>query len=226
MDKSQRKKITGTVQRSYAVSLQVRKAAAGSETATVEGYASVTEQPYTMYDWLGPFTEVIRAGAFEKTLSENPQVQLLLNHRGLSMAYTRAGTLRLSEDDTGLHMSADVNASRGDVADMLAALEDGAVDEMSFAFRIVKGMWTPDFEQYDISEVDIHRGDVSVVNFGANDATTVAARALDVVEHLEGEDLRAAHARLTARLAEADTDPKPERGHLASLAAARLSLLG
>jgi HK97 family phage prohead protease len=196
----------GIERRIYPVRMEVRAQSEGS--ATVEGYASVTEQGYDMWDWYGSYTEVVRAGAFTKTLSENPQVQLLLNHGGLSMAYTRAGTLRLSEDSTGLHMGADLNTSRTDVADMVHALADGNVDEMSFAFRVPAGksQWSPDYDQRDILEVDIHRGDVSVVNFGANPNTSVAMRGLDF-DRLDDDAARELYERLGRRLA----PPKPQR---------------
>jgi len=185
--------------RAYHVDLEVRSSSDGS-SATLEGYASVTEAPYEMWDWAGKYTEIVHAGAFAKTLSENPQVQLLLNHGGLSMAYTNAGTLRLAEDTTGLHIGADVNTTRGDVRDMVAALKDGNVDEMSFAFRVVQHTWSPDYDQRDIHEVDIHRGDVSVVNFGANPATSAAMRA-QVFDDMTDDAARELLERLSARLA-------------------------
>lgn len=197
--KAERGKRRGMERRAYPVQVQVRRAQTNGGPVTIEGYASVTETPFEMWDSLGPFTEVVRAGAFRKTLSEHPQVQLLLNHGGLSMAYTKAGTLRLFEDSTGLHMEADVNPVRSDVRDMLTALEDGAVDEMSFAFRVTRQHWSPDYEQRDIIEVDLHRGDVSVVNFGANPATSVTLRAQDW-DRLSDEDARALYERLGRRL--------------------------
>jgi HK97 family phage prohead protease len=176
---AERATVTGIERRAYPVRLEVR--GQPGSLVTIDGYASATEQPYEMWDWAGQYAEIVRGGAFGKTLSENPATQLLLNHGGLSMAYTRAGSLRLAEDSTGLHMAADVNTARQDVRDMLAAIEDGNVDEMSFAFRVTRQQWSPDYDQRDILEVDIHRGDVSVVNFGANPATSVqAVRALQV----------------------------------------------
>lgn len=191
-----------TERRAYPVALQVKRAAAGAAgPATVEGYASVTEQGYEMYDWAGPYTEVVRQGAFARTLNSAPQVQLLLNHAGLPMAYTQAGTLQLAEDSTGLHMLAQVNPARSDIADMLTALDDGNVNEMSFAFRVTRQQWSPDFDQRDILELDIHRGDVSVVNFGANPATSVSAvRAADL-DRLDEGAARTVLARLQQRLA-------------------------
>lgn len=198
--KSDRAKTSGVVRRAYPVQLEVRAKAGTSGVSTIEGYASVTEAPFEMWDFLGPYSEVVRTGAFGKTLAENPQVQLLLNHGGLAMAYTKAGTLRLSEDSTGLHMSADVNAKRSDVGDMLAALDEGSVDEMSFAFRVTRQQWSPDYDQRDIIEVDLHRGDVSVVNFGANPATSVSAMRAADFDRLDEADARALYERLQRRL--------------------------
>ncbi|MDV5147185.1 HK97 family phage prohead protease [Streptomyces sp. SBC-4] len=220
--KSDRAKTSGIVRRAYPVQLEVRAKAGTSGVSTVEGYASVTESPFELWDWLGPYSEVVRTGAFGKTLAENPQVQLLLNHGGLAMAYTKAGTLRLSEDSTGLHMSADVNAKRSDVGDMLAALDDGDVDEMSFAFRVTRQQWSPDYDQRDILEVDLHRGDVSVVNFGANPATTVSAMRAADFDRLDEADARALYERLQRRLEPAPTAAQ----HPLSLYQAQAAALG
>lgn len=221
-DKSERNALGGIVRRAYPVQLEVRAKAGATAVSTIEGYASATEQPYEMYDWLGPYTEVVRQGAFGKTLGETPQVQLLLNHGGLSMAYTKAGSLRLSEDSTGLHMEADVNTSRSDVGDMVAAIEDGAVDEMSFAFRVTRQLWSPDFDQRDILEVDIHRGDVSVVNFGANPATSVDAMRAQDIDAMDEAGARALLERLQARLAQPVTEPTGLPLYLAQAAALAL----
>jgi HK97 family phage prohead protease len=220
--RAERAKTAGRERRAYPVQLEVR-AQTGGKTL-VAGYASVTEEPYEMYDMFGPYTEVVRSGSFAKTLGESPQVQLLLNHEGLAMAYTKSGTLRLAEDETGLHMEAEVNPARGDVRDMLAALEDGDVDEMSFAFRVVRQNWSPDYEQRDITEISLSRGDVSVVNFGANPATSVALRGLDI-DRMADAEARALYERLSRRLAPAPAAPETQR-HTLSLYEAEALLLG
>jgi HK97 family phage prohead protease len=194
-----RAKTSGTERRAYPVRLEVR-ASATAGVSTIEGYASVVEAGYEMWDWAGKYTEVVRAGAFTRTLNAHPQVQLLLNHGGLSMAYTKAGTLRLAEDTTGLHIAADINTARNDVRDMLTAIEDGNVDEMSFAFLVTRQQWSPDFDQRDILEVDIHRGDVSVVNFGANPATSVGAMRAQDFDRLTPDAAREMITRLEKRL--------------------------
>lgn len=229
-DKSARADGPRLIRRAYPVQLEVRKSSGGGTKVELEGYASVYEQVYEMWDWLGPYGEVVRAGAGSKTLSENPQTQLLLNHAGLSMAYTHAGTLRLSEDSAGLLIGATVNVARSDVGDMVTAIEDGDVDEMSFAFRVTRQQWSPDYDQRDILEYDIHRGDVSVVNFGANPATTIdAARAQNVFDALSDDDARALLSRLQRRVAPADADvvvPPEQRGGPLDLYTALAAALG
>lgn len=224
-DKSERASAKGIVRRAFPVQLESRAKPGASGVTTISGYASVVEEPYEMWDFLGAYAEVVRSGAFTKTLSETPQVQLLLNHGGLAMAYTKAGSLRLSEDSTGLHMEADVTSSRSDVQDMLLALEDGSVDEMSFAFRVTRQIWSPDYDQRDILEVDLHRGDVSVVNFGANPATTVtpAMRGADF-DSLADDDARVLLERLQRRFAPA-MEPEPPAGHPLSLYLAQAQAL-
>ncbi|MEU6490386.1 HK97 family phage prohead protease [Streptomyces sp. NPDC046984] len=206
--KSDRANTSGTERRAFPVQLEVRAKPGASNVSVIEGYASVTESPFDMWDWLGPYSEVVRTGAFGKTLAENPQVQLLLNHGGLAMAYTKAGSLRLSEDTSGLHMEADVNTTRSDVGDMLSALDDGSVDEMSFAFRVTRQQWSPDYDQRDILEVDLHRGDVSVVNFGANPATSVGAMRAADFDRLDEADAKALYERLQRRFQPARPEPR------------------
>lgn len=208
----------------------------GKSFVVLEGHASSTESPYEMWDFWGPFTEVISAGAFAPTLAKNPDVAFLVNHTGLTMARTTAGTLELSEDEVGLFQRAWLNPQRQDVQDLVHALDDGAVDQMSFAFRIVRGHWSPDYTEYRIDEVDLDRGDVSAVNYGANPNTNISARArqaFEAIEHLEGAALLAAHERLAARVAAAAPTPgsaatpartAPQQGASTSLLRARLDL--
>lgn len=160
---------------------------AGGERLLFTGYATVTESPFTMWDWLGDYTEIVRSGAFTKTLAADPDVIFCLNHDwfGAPMARTKAGTLRLSEDDTGLYTEADIDGSRSDVHQVHSAMDGGELDAMSFAFYVTRQEWSPDFEQRDIQEVDLDGGDTSVVTWPANPATTgttalrgVAANAL------------------------------------------------
>lgn len=146
----------------------------GLEGVRLLAYASVTERGYDMWDSFGPYTEVVSARAFDATLAASPLVEFTVNHGaggGLPMAHTRNDTLDLGVDEDGLWYAPLVDPTRTDVADMLKAYERGDLVESSFKFRIDSGKWSPDYSEYRIEAVDLDRGDVSIVNFGANPHT-------------------------------------------------------
>ena len=155
--------------------VQLREAGT-SGTLRFAGVASVTETPYEMHDMFGPYTEIVSAGAFAGTLNRaDLDVPLVLDHDSLRrIARTTLGTLRLEENEAGLAVDADLDESDPDVAYIAPKLRAGLIDEMSFMFRIIRGAWSPDWETYRIDEVDIHRGDVAIVGFGANPFTAGA----------------------------------------------------
>lgn len=151
----------------------------GKKFYQLEGIASTVDSWYDMWDMFGPYQEKIAAGAFDKTLAADPDVAFLVNHRGVTMARThKSRTLELFlAPDGSLSSRSFLNPERQDVKDLVHAVDDGDVDQMSFAFRIKSGSWNPEYDAYTITEVDIHRGDVSAVNFGANPFTSIASRA-------------------------------------------------
>ena len=110
------------------------------------------------------------------TLSNNPDVQLLINHEGLPLARTVGGTLRLNEDDRGLRVDATVDATDPDVQRLAPKVRANLIDQMSFAFCGARSEWDEDYTQRRIVSLDIHRGDVSVVNQGANPYTSFSMR--------------------------------------------------
>jgi len=155
----------------------------------VEGYATVYNRGYEMWDMAGPYTEVVDQHSLDRSLSQTPDVAFLVNHKGVAMARSRSRsgnpTLVLRSDTTGMHIQAWLNAERQDVKDLASAIDDEIVDEMSFAFRIEDHVWDDDYTQLTLKQLNINRGDVSAVNYGANPFTSIAARAADWLEDLE-----------------------------------------
>jgi HK97 family phage prohead protease len=143
----------------------------GDGTVGFRAYASITETPYDMWDMFGPYTETIAASAFDATLAANPDVAYLLNHGGMTLARTASGTLTIGRDDTGLWYEPRLDPANLAVPGILSGIRRGDLDESSFAFRITSGSWDPDYTAYRIEQLDLHRGDVSTVNYGANPAT-------------------------------------------------------
>ena len=161
----------------------------GMDMVHLQGHASVVDTPYEMWDFFGPFDEIMHREAFDKTLAAGPDVAFVVNHTGLTMARTiqpapdKVPTLELAMGQIGEHYGLVADAwvnpdplKRPDVAMLLSAVEEHLITEMSFKFMLVQGRWSDDFTQYTITEVDIDRGDVSAVNYGANPHTTIAAR--------------------------------------------------
>lgn len=158
----------------HEVQLRAKPDGTGGSVLHFTGYASVYDKPYEMQDWLGSYTEVMRAGAAKKTLGEGADVAFLLNHGGHTLARTKPGTLRLSEDSTGLLTDADLSPKDPVVQSIESAMERGDMDEMSLAFWTTRQEWSPDYEQRDLVEINLHKGDVSLVNYGANPHTAGA----------------------------------------------------
>jgi len=122
-----------------------------------------------------PFIERIAPGAFRKTLTETPDVRLLINHEGLPLARTKNDTLRLHEDETGLYMDADLPDTQA-ARDLYTLVERGDVDQMSFAFRVIRQTWNEGRTERTLTELSLADGDVSVVTYPAYPTTTVEAR--------------------------------------------------
>jgi HK97 family phage prohead protease len=184
----------------------------GAQRYQLDGIASTTEQPYRMFDAFGEYDEVIDRAAFNETLSRDPDVAFLVNHKGVTMARSRPNgrgfrSLELSVGATGLQSRAYVNPERQDVKDLVHAIRDSDITEMSFAFRIDDGDWNDDFTNFRIRKVDLDRGDVSAVNYGANPYTSIAARSAELLRDLDRLPAGAARAALERLQARRELQP-------------------
>ncbi len=164
--------------------MEYRREDSGSTASlVVEGYASVFEYPYPILGGpeRGGYMESVDRRAFDVTLSKNPDVPLLLNHEpGIGpLARTKSGNLTLTTDRKGLRMRAELDRRSIRVQELEISLERGDLDEMSFAFRTDRQKWNDDRTERRLLDVNIHKGDVSIVNHGASDATSVGIRTVD-----------------------------------------------
>lgn len=156
----------------------------GSGFYTFRGEASVVEHPYTVTDAFGDFTETIAAGAFDKTLRENPNVSFVYMHdMATVMASTRSGSLALSADPH-LSVIAQLDKTDQDVQRFAPKALRGDANSMSFAFRVTRQEWNEDYTERRILEVNLNGGDVSaiVTGHGANPAAWGTMRAAELTE--------------------------------------------
>jgi HK97 family phage prohead protease len=102
---------------------------------------------------LGGFKEVIRAGAFSRSLKSGENIQALWQHDGKSLlGTTKAGTLRLNEDAKGLRFEIDLpDTTTG--RDLGELVSRGDVNGCSFGFIAQKDQWTGD--RRELIDVDL-----------------------------------------------------------------------
>ena len=102
---------------------------------TLTGYAAVFNSEAV----LGDFVEVIRQGAFAKSLATGSNIRALYHHQGDALlGTTKGGTLQLREDAKGLAFSLDLpDTSHG--RDLAVLVARGDVSGCSFGFRVAAG---------------------------------------------------------------------------------------
>jgi len=83
--------------------------------------------------------------------------------------------MRLYEDEKGLYFEAEL-ANTQEARDLYTLVARGDVDQMSFAFRVIRQKYNEDRSERLLTEVSLADGDVSIVTYPAYTATSVEAR--------------------------------------------------
>jgi HK97 family phage prohead protease len=239
LNKDERQSMTTNVERRVnTVEFDVRNGEASSDGMSFTGYAAVFNSPSEPL----PFTEVIREGAFKRSLKSRNEIKLFMNHNtDVVLGSTRAGTLKLSEDSRGLLAQAelpDTSAGR----DLSVLMKRGDVSSMSFGFSVPpKGdAWSQDGATRELHQVRLH--EVSIVTgFPAYEATTASVRSLDILAErtavdvdalsdailkLEaGETLDANHADLISEVVQKLRADKPAEADMLEIKRKQLDLM-
>lgn len=148
-----------------------------AEVVSVEGYAAVFNE---VTDIAGLWDEVIAPGAFDDVLADD--ARLLINHRDLPLARVSSGTLRLSVDQRGLKIEADLDGSDPDVARLVPKMRRGDVREMSYGYIVAPNgdFWDESGPKPKRTINKIERLiDVSVVTLPAFSGTEIGLRSLE-----------------------------------------------
>ena len=147
---------SGIEQRIAFQDLEIR---AEGDGMTLRGYAAVFNSPSQPL----PFTETIEPGAFRDSLNSRNDIKLLWNHdTSIVLGSTRAGTLRLAEDDRGLYVDADLPDTQAG-RDAAVSIQRGDVTGFSFGFRVPVGgdVWANASERV-LKRVNLHEVSVGV----------------------------------------------------------------
>jgi hypothetical protein len=186
--------VTGADERRIAyTTLDLRQAQDGT---TLYGYAAVFDSPSEPM----PFVEYVKRGAFQKTIKDGADVRLLIDHEGVPLARTKSGTLRLSEDERGLAVEADLDPMNPDAARIISAMKRGDLSQMSFAFRTIKDSWSDDRSVRELREVQLY--DVSVVTFPAYEETVAEIRGRLLRNEETAPNINAASTSVSVRKAQ------------------------
>lgn len=146
------------------------------KTGHITGVPIVFEQKTDINGW---FEETIARGAISEDVLRD--VALFYNHdlNTKPLARTRTGKLKLTIENDGVHMDAEINRERSDSNDLYLAVRDGDIDGMSFMFRVEADEWTDlesDYPKRRITKIGYVQ-EVSAVNYPAYQGTSINARA-------------------------------------------------
>ena len=180
------------------------------ERKTVAGYASTFNEPYTLYeDEDLIYREQVDRSAFDET--DMSDVIMQYNHEGRVFARITNNTLRVTPDEKGLFIEADLGGTELG-RELYDEIRGGYTDKMSFGFIVSadEELRTRDED----GRVDILRTitgisklfDVSAVSIPANNGTSIGvstrSRIDGVIEEVRAERLEAEKIELERRRAE------------------------
>lgn len=174
---------------------EVRMTTLPSGRKKIEGYAAVYDSRSAVIppDKGGPFVEIVRPGAFDKSLADGTDVCALFNHdKRFILGRRSAGTLRIASDSRGLPYEIDLGTRSYD-RDLEESMERGDVVGSSFSFVGVEDNWFDDATGMVVRELRcVHLFDVGPCVFPAYRGAIATCRSLEI--HVESRSARCKHA--------------------------------
>ena len=148
------------------------RSAGSPQNYIVEGYAALFEPYILYYNSAGtPIYELFTRDSFRNTVMND--VVMLYNHTGKVYARQTNGTLRLSLDDRGIKIWADLSTSES-TREFHQEIAAGLVTKMSWSFRTGEYVFDKDRDMIIHKSIP-HIYDVSAVSIPANDSTSIMA---------------------------------------------------
>lgn len=180
--------------------------AADGDGFTLEGYAAVFDTATRIDSWEGRFDEIVAPGAFAKTIKERSPVLQFDHGHDVATGSVPIGAIELlREDDNGLFVRARLH-DNARVEPIRQAIASGAIDGMSFRFRVTREEWNEDsaldVPVRTIREVELF--ELGPVVFPAYDATSVGVRSM--LGGLDDEQRARLVAELRAEISDAASD--------------------
>lgn len=156
-----------------------------TDKALITGHAAVFNQ---LSEDLGGFRERIAPGAFGNSIKQG-DIRALLNHNSdMVLGRSKAGTLRLQEDETGLAIEIDPPATTY-ASDLMVSMKRSDIDQMSFGFYTINDSWDKVDGEWIRTLLEVELLEVSPVTFPAYPQTTVSARSMDAWKQAQAADV-------------------------------------
>lgn len=155
--------------------------AVNGKPGQLAGYAAVFDKPSKD---LGGFIEIVKPGAFKRSLESNRHDPLALVHHlpHLVLGRRSAGTLRLEEDAKGLSFEIDMPET-STARDLLVSVERGDITGASFAFTVPEGgdKWNVAGDHVTRELLDVTLHEITITPTPAYPDTEVARRMLETI---------------------------------------------
>ena len=174
------------------------RAEPSSDGLTLEGYAAVFNEWTDIDSYEGTFRERIAPGAFKKTIQERmPVLQFDHGTHPLIGSIPLGVITSLREDAHGLKVKARLS-DNWLVEPVRDAIRDGAIQGMSFRFRVINDTWTrgKSGPERTINEIALY--EAGPVVFPAYEQTTVGVRSREILTSLTDPEVRGEIAKLLA----------------------------
>lgn len=152
------------------------------DSVEIDGYVNAIERlSKPLNSRIGKFVERIKKGAFKRAIERNDDIHILLDHDwNRDLGSTKAGNLKLTEDNIGLRAHAVINDS-----DVAKKARNGDLVGWSFGFadrdggvdtHVENGVTTRNVNDLDLYEVSL----LDRTRTPAYDGTLVTVRSDDV----------------------------------------------
>lgn len=163
-----------------------------AEIKDIDGRKGIVTGYFSKFDNVDADGDIIRKGAFSKTIMENgpqssqPRIKHLMNH---DVSKPLGLLTSLKEDASGLVYESNVGTHTLGV-DFIKMVESGLITEHSIGFRTVKRNQLQDYEGYqknqaggwyEITEIKLYEGS-SLTAWGANPMTPITGLKTDDAE--------------------------------------------
>ena len=153
----------------------IARAETTEEFIRIQGYGSVFNKPYEVWG----IKEVVEAGAFEKTLRENPDIRGMFNHSpDFLLGRTKSGTMDVEEDAKGLRYEIRADAKDPQAISVARKITRKDVDGSSIAFFVHRDEWERDKDGRPLKRIlkEIELIETGPVTMPASPATSAKVK--------------------------------------------------